>query len=198
MEVKTERFELRLETEILNRIDEWRSDQSDLPNRSEAVRRLLNLGLGSPENRQLFQIMRFQILIAAKTKGIGNGLSEGYVYAWESGVYPLFDDGADHHVPFADQFKISRASIEELSKYLDECWTSEKVPSFYELEDHYAVRSGRSSWDRWSLIVACRYMFLKELFDDAFWKALLKKMDHPSEARSITRKFDAQTDVYLN
>lgn len=43
---KTERFELRLDPEILGRIDHWRELQGDRPSRAEAVRQLVDLGLG--------------------------------------------------------------------------------------------------------------------------------------------------------
>jgi uncharacterized protein len=46
MNAKTERFELRLEPEVLLRIDEWREEQDDRPSRAEAVRRLVGKGLG--------------------------------------------------------------------------------------------------------------------------------------------------------
>lgn len=39
---KTERIELRLEPEIIERLDEWRMTQGDVPSRSEAIRRLLD------------------------------------------------------------------------------------------------------------------------------------------------------------
>lgn len=42
MAPKTERIELRLEPEIVQRLDEWRMMQGDLPTRSEAIRRLLD------------------------------------------------------------------------------------------------------------------------------------------------------------
>jgi uncharacterized protein YfbU (UPF0304 family) len=42
---KTERFELRLDPGILERVDLWRSDQDDVPSRAEAVRRLVEIGL---------------------------------------------------------------------------------------------------------------------------------------------------------
>ncbi|RUW45144.1 ribbon-helix-helix protein, CopG family [Mesorhizobium sp. M1A.F.Ca.ET.072.01.1.1] len=47
METKTERFELRLSTDLLSRIDEWRRAQPDLPSRSEAFRRLVEAGLAA-------------------------------------------------------------------------------------------------------------------------------------------------------
>lgn len=198
VEPKSERFELRLDPDTINRIDEWRGEQADLPSRSEAVRRLVNSGLGKPEDLQLFQLMRFQILAAAKTEVLGGSMSKGYIFAWDAGVYPLFDDGAESHVPFANQFRIPREMVEELSKHLDDCWLKKKVPTFYQLEDYYGVRLGRSSWDRAKLINTCRYMFLKDLFDGQFWKTLLTAMDHPTEASSITRKFSVEDDVYLN
>ncbi|WP_349609051.1 YfbU family protein [Cupriavidus sp. DF5525] len=45
MPPKTERFELRMDEDVLARIDDWRGEQEDLPTRSEAVRRLVELGL---------------------------------------------------------------------------------------------------------------------------------------------------------
>ena len=42
----TERFEMRLDPQTLDRINSWRSTQPDLPSRAESIRRLINLGLG--------------------------------------------------------------------------------------------------------------------------------------------------------
>lgn len=47
MATKTERFEMRMDEDILERIDRWRADQDDLPSRAEATRRLIELGLSS-------------------------------------------------------------------------------------------------------------------------------------------------------
>jgi hypothetical protein len=41
------RFELRLPAELAEGIDRWRREQPDLPNRAEAARRLIELGLAS-------------------------------------------------------------------------------------------------------------------------------------------------------
>ena len=43
--LKTERFEMRLDEDILTRIDHWRSQQGDVPARAEAMRRLVETGL---------------------------------------------------------------------------------------------------------------------------------------------------------
>ena len=45
MQTKTERFELRLDRQTVEQIDAWRTDQSDLPSRAEAMRRLVDAGL---------------------------------------------------------------------------------------------------------------------------------------------------------
>ena len=41
----TERFQMRVPAEFLAKIDEWRRQQPDLPNRSEAIRRLVEQAL---------------------------------------------------------------------------------------------------------------------------------------------------------
>jgi uncharacterized protein len=49
---KTERFEMRLDRSMLDRVDGWRSMQLDLPSRAEAARRLMEAGLGGPETEK--------------------------------------------------------------------------------------------------------------------------------------------------
>jgi uncharacterized protein len=51
MTSKTERFELRLDIATLERLDEWRTEQEDLPSRAEAVRRLLDLGFSDNKKK---------------------------------------------------------------------------------------------------------------------------------------------------
>ena len=46
MQAKTERFEMRLDQDTLDRVDGWRGRQKDLPSRAEAMRRLIESGLG--------------------------------------------------------------------------------------------------------------------------------------------------------
>ncbi len=43
----TERFEMRLGQSVLEKVDAWRARQDDIPSRSEAVRRLVEAGLGA-------------------------------------------------------------------------------------------------------------------------------------------------------
>ena len=41
----SERFEMRIDSELLERLDSWRGSEEDTPSRAEAVRRLLEAGL---------------------------------------------------------------------------------------------------------------------------------------------------------
>lgn len=43
--VATERFEMRIESDLLERLDSWRTSEEDTPSRAEAVRRLVEAGL---------------------------------------------------------------------------------------------------------------------------------------------------------
>ena len=45
MTPKTERFEMRLDPALLERLDAWRTRQGDFPSRAEAIRRLIEAGL---------------------------------------------------------------------------------------------------------------------------------------------------------
>ena len=53
MQQKTERFEMRLDPGTLEKVDDWRSRQADLPSRAEAVRRLMETALSAAESRPL-------------------------------------------------------------------------------------------------------------------------------------------------
>lgn len=52
---KSERFEMRLDEDILDRVDRWRADQDDVPSRAEGMRRLVDLGL----TRTSGEVVRF-------------------------------------------------------------------------------------------------------------------------------------------
>jgi hypothetical protein len=43
--MKNTRFEMKTPEALLARVDDWRRQQPDLPNRSEAIRRLIEAGL---------------------------------------------------------------------------------------------------------------------------------------------------------
>ena len=53
MQLKSERFEMRLDPETLEKVDVWRMQQADLPSRAEAVRRLMKNELSELESKPL-------------------------------------------------------------------------------------------------------------------------------------------------
>ena len=150
-------------------------------------------------NESLFQIMRFNILNEGR-KGIkASPFSSAYIYAWESGVFPSYNDGADWHKPFPEQFRISDEEVTELGSLLDEKWLEKTPLTFYELEDRFGISGSTHSsgnWERGKLLVACRYMYLNKMFDDSFWSALVESGKSPVEAGSINKPF-TESDIYF-
>ena len=154
-------------------------------------------------NKILMQAMFNQQRLQIMSLGVHQSeFTDAYLYAWYENVYPFFED-TDGSVPqmpheiYEEFFLINKAKVDALTKLLDDLWLKKNVPTFYELEDILDVR-GDSEWERIDLLKICRYMFLQiGTFDNAFWKKLLTPMQHPSEAASITRKFDRKSDVYF-
>lgn len=195
---RSERFELRLEPALLESVDEWRAAEADLPTRAEAIRRLTTIGLETRTTRQAFMAIKFQILVAALTKGPGEKLDEAYVFAWDRDIYPWFHDGASWHKPFKGDFEISHDMMRELMVYLDEKWLAgTAIPTFYELESTFGVRDRDGHWDRGSLIGACRYAYLSNRFDQKLWRRLLEPTEYPIEASGIADPFDRKQSIYL-
>jgi hypothetical protein len=48
---KSQRFEMRVSTEFLKAIDQWRRNQPDPPSRASAIRRLAELGIASGKSK---------------------------------------------------------------------------------------------------------------------------------------------------
>lgn len=51
-ERKDRRLQMLIEPSLISRIDDWRAKQRGLPSRSEAIRRLVELGLGAAAARE--------------------------------------------------------------------------------------------------------------------------------------------------
>jgi metal-responsive CopG/Arc/MetJ family transcriptional regulator len=47
-----ERFNMRASKDLFEKLDNWRRDQPDIPGRSEAIRRLVELGLAAAPKRR--------------------------------------------------------------------------------------------------------------------------------------------------
>ncbi|MBI1198315.1 MAG: hypothetical protein GC203_10675 [Phenylobacterium sp.] len=63
MPPKSERFELRLEQDTLDRVDAWRREQGDLPSRAEAIRRLVETGLNAATSSRRLDISNVEKLM---------------------------------------------------------------------------------------------------------------------------------------
>jgi uncharacterized protein YfbU (UPF0304 family) len=73
---KTERFELRLDPSILERIDDWRAEQSDMLSRAEAVRRLVEQALGSKSEQNFVLSNQEKLVVWLLTEVLQN--QKGY------------------------------------------------------------------------------------------------------------------------
>jgi len=150
-------------------------------------------------NDSLFQLMRFNILSSGFSDIKNAPFSPAYIYAWESRVYPAFNESADWHKSFPDKFKVTENEVSELGKLLDDKWLAKTPITFYELEDHYGVSGSihsTSNWDRVKLLITCRYMYLDNSFDDSFWSSLVENGKCPIEAFSICRPMK-ESDIYF-
>lgn len=149
--------------------------------------------------KMLFALQRFQILALYTNSAAERTVSSSYAFAWFQSVYPVASESAPWHVPHAASFAIGRGAMKELNDFLAECWSNKSVVTFYELEDRYGIKGPRRPgpvWGQDGLIQACRYLYLYQKFDSAFWSKLLSGSQCPMEAEAISRKFEAD-DVYF-
>jgi uncharacterized protein YfbU (UPF0304 family) len=112
MQALTERFEMRLDQDTLRAVDSWRTKQSDLPSRAEAIRRLVERSLESekaPPGRARLEFSRAELLMthlmcellkAPKKREIDpdfvqDALLGGHNWALEWDLSGLFPDRPD-------------------------------------------------------------------------------------------------------
>jgi uncharacterized protein YfbU (UPF0304 family) len=110
MVLKTERFELRLDEILLERVDQWRAQQGGLPSRAEAMRQLVETGLAQ-ESREvihltdgeklIFMMLRdlFRHLNITNTETdvefISDAIYAGHYWAPRLKMHSLFHDHKD-------------------------------------------------------------------------------------------------------
>lgn len=138
--------------------------------------------------KAIFNLQRFQILQVKANLQTQQLIPDHYAYAWQAELYPALDESALHE-DLEPYFTITRKQVDKIKKYADDEWLKNKLHSFYEFEDHFGCRSGNEDGiTRDVLIKVFRYMYLKKLLDDAFWKKLLETAKFPTEASVITQK----------
>lgn len=146
----------------------------------------------------MFNQQRYQIL----SLGVHHDeFEDGYLYAWESGVYPWFSDtdGSVCQMPhecYPEFFKVKKETVQTVLTYLDDKELEGDVPTFYQLEDHFGGKWNEES-GRMALIGICRYAFLSNRFGKEMYNKLLTPMQHPSEASSICRPLKREQDIYF-
>jgi len=191
MAIKSERIELRLDEELVQQIDDWRRQQSELSTRSEAIRRLVQQGLSS-SSKQAFMLIRTHLILAAHQRNSEDLVSDATLFAWTHDVYPgLTGDAEELAEPFASCFSVSSDMLTQLGKFLDNFSLRRKTVTFYEIEQEF----GGKPWTRSMLVNTCKYMYLSNRFMD-LWDDCLKDGDCPIEAKSIKMKFD-RNELFL-
>jgi uncharacterized protein YfbU (UPF0304 family) len=116
MQAKTERFEMRLDEDTLANVDRWRSEQDDVPTRSEAVRRLVDSGLSSSgrksvkfsDGESMILMMLTELHEHLKVKGdtdvslLKDIIYGGHYWALKWEMSGLFHDHVDSERVLAD------------------------------------------------------------------------------------------------
>jgi uncharacterized protein len=148
-EPMTERFEMRLNQSVLEKVDEWRTRQSDLPSRSEAVRRLVEAAIErAREDRQiklsdgnkLVILMLCQLLKQMKLKGefepefLEAAICGGHLWSlgWKyTGVFDVDEDEPrvlGEVVDILDMWRALERGFTALSKKEKEGIAAEALP----------------------------------------------------------------------
>lgn len=82
VQLKTERFEMRLDINAIERIDAWRKKQYTLPSRAEAIRQLVDLGLervDQPYFSDTEKLMTLMLCDIHRRMGIDNSVDPEFV-----------------------------------------------------------------------------------------------------------------------
>lgn len=147
-------------------------------------------------NKSIFNLQRFQILQTKLNTNTSHLIPDSYAYAWYQKLFPLLDD-SDLHEDLIDCFEITKEQVDIISERADSEWLKKNYYTFYEYEKHFNVRyDAVKEISRHTLIATFRYLYLHGTFDETFWNTLLKPMQHPVEASSITSNFNPEY-IYL-
>lgn len=136
----------------------------------------------SEENilQALAEIHRTQIVLAKKASVTSHLIPDGYAYAINHSLCPIFHTEGES--PFDGGYKIKREFVDEVLKYCNEKWQKKEKLSFYGLEGHFDGM-------RWELICILRYAFLAGRFDESFFIGI--DSECPVEAHGINDAFDS-------
>lgn len=71
----TERFEMRIDSDLLDRLDAWRNNEEDVPSRAEAVRTLIEAGLAHDNRGKPVRLSDGEKLITTMLADVIKGLN---------------------------------------------------------------------------------------------------------------------------
>ena len=105
----SERFEIRMDSDLMSRLDNWRGEQDDRPSRSEAARRLLDHALAATASRALRfsdgeKLLLWMMGDLYKKLGVRgeinadfvtSALSDGHLWALKWELQGVFDADSD-------------------------------------------------------------------------------------------------------
>lgn len=145
----TERFEMRIESALLERLDVWRTSEDDTPSRAEAVRRLMEMGLESEskyrpthlsDGEQLIAMMLAKLIKATGTEVemnvdlIEKVIVGGHYWALDWEMPGIFHGHRDRRsrvsfvVDVLDMWDFLEDAYEKLSDEDKECLAVEAEP----------------------------------------------------------------------
>jgi hypothetical protein len=189
--MKPERLEVRIDESTLEKLDNWRSDQPGVPNRSESIRQLILSGVDGDRIGSQYEIIKLLVITLAANDPTGKVVSNAYLFAWKHSIYPIAQLHGGPENALAKQFSATRPMMEQLARYLDRCNSTGKVVNFYELEEAFRIHEADSDWSRSLLIEAVRYLFNSDSFTAEFWESLMGTHQHPLEASGIRIPIDS-------
>lgn len=143
MNTKSERFEMRLEPAVLDRLDEWRESQGGYVSRAEAVRSLVDRGLEQAkqpkfsDGEKLITLVLCELFDHLKLKGefdtsfISSAIYGGHYWAFDWELQGVFHGHAD-----------KRATVSEVVDILDMWSFLEEGHEALDAADKAAVEAG--------------------------------------------------------
>lgn len=132
----SERFEMRLDEDLLVRVDEWRADRADVPSRAQAVRRLTEFGLKHSDEGDVVRFTDGEKMIISMLSDVYKRLNvkgeidpefvmetiwggHSWALRWElSGLYHEHEDSpatVREVVDFLDMWSFIESGFEQLS-----------------------------------------------------------------------------------
>ena len=138
--------------------------------------------------KALYEIHRHQILLDVLRRDVNEQvLPPGYIFALDRRLPPIFHtdwcDGAD---PYESIYRPNSIQVREVYLYVNRIFRL--GPKYYLTFNQIEKRLGNVR-TRYLLRLVLRYCYQSEKFNEAFYKKILTKGEHPEEAASIIKPY---------